>query len=433
MTMPSGEDEEGYSLDGFDGPLVAGGIDDLVSRTETNIRAQKQAEIDGLDLFNNIFDLLWEGLERIPGVGLLVSLVRDLLSRLFGWLDLPSLMGGLLDLLSLIPTVDDLIDWITSLIGFDLFTLPGILTDLINGLANLINGLLTSPADFLGNIFNVVVDGINTLGQMIGGLFGAFGGITGTGAGGAVLVSDLLEAAGVTVPGLNQTVSGLSADVQALQQADNPGKNFVVNFADYEDGESESVGVPFDIDYTGTGSGRSVILNGVSTWNKVADGDVEAVGRYNGPANDGVDTETSTDAQWLQATAKGPMDVGAEQAFFARMNEDKDSYVYIKGYRPGPLNFRCELGCVVDGVPTVFATDVPAGWSLNLSLKAGVEGDPYRFQVFSGSSLIIDETDDLEVSEVGSDFRGWGWGGSTANGGAAGLASATRVSCSDMV
>lgn len=309
----------------------------------------------------------------------------------------------------------------------------GAIGEWANNIAGVFWNLLNNPAAVIGNIFNVLVDGINTLGQMIGGLFGAFGGLPGggSGEGGDALVSDLLEAAGITVPGLNQTVSGLTADVQALQQAELTGKNFVVTFSDYANGESESVGVPFDIDYTGTGSGRSVIVNGVSTWNKVADGDVEAIARYNGPANDGNDTETDTDYQWLQAAAYWPMDVGAEQMFCARMNDDKDSYVYIKGYRPAPLNFRCELGCMVDGVPTVFVTDVPAGWSLKLSLKAGVEGDPYRFQVFSGNSLLIDEVDIDEVSEVGSDFRGWGWGGATADNGAAGLASATRVSCSD--
>lgn len=327
-----------------------------------------------------------------------------------------------------IPGLDafgQLQDWANDLMN--------VVNGLVSGLQNLITGLLTAPAAFLGNIFDVLVDGVNTLGNMIGGLFTGFGGIpgTGSGTGGAALVEDLLNQAGLALPSLNQTVQGLSQDVQALQQGELTGKSFVVNFADYPDGESESVGVPFDIDYTGTGSGRSVIVNGVSRWNKVADGDVEAIARYNGPANDGLDTDTDTDYQWLQAAASWPMDVGAEQQFCCRMNDDKDSFVYIKGYRPAPLNFRCELGCVVGGVPTVFVTDVPAGWSLNLSIKAGVEGDPYRFQVFSGPDKIIDEVDGDEVSEVGADFRGWGWGGATADNGNAGLAAATRVSCSD--
>lgn len=230
------------------------------------------------------------------------------------------------------------------------------------------------------------------------------------------------------VAALNQTVLGLSQDVQALQQAGGAGQSHVINFADYPDGESESVGVPFDLDYTGTGSGRSVIIDGVSGWNEVVDGDVQVIGRYNGGT-----VITDTDYQLLRATAVGPMDVGAEEAFCCRMSADKQSYVYIKGYRPSTFSFRCELGCYVSGAKTVFATNVPAGFSLSLAMKAGdtADTDPYRFQVFSGNSLIIDYDDDDEVSELGALFRGWGFFASTGSGGNAIPASASRVQCSD--
>lgn len=241
------------------------------------------------------------------------------------------------------------------------------------------------------------------------------------------------EGAGVALGSAAQTMIGLVQDVQALQQAQSAGKSFVINYADYADGESETVGVPLDLDYSGTGSGRSVIVNGVSTWNRVADGDVQVLGRYNGPNNDGLNTDTDTDYQVLQATAKGPMDIGAEESFCARESADKQSRVYIRGYRPSLFSFRCELGCYVAGVKTVFATDVPAGFSLNLAMLAGdlENADPYRFRVFSGNSLIVDYTDTDEVSALGSGFRGWGFYAATADGGNAIPASASRVQCAD--
>ena len=251
------------------------------------------------------------------------------------------------------------------------------------------------------------------------------------------IVDNVLPGAGTGASGvgqamlaLAQTVLGLSQDVQDLQQQQSSenfsGRSFIINFADYPNGESESVGVPFDLDYTGSGSGRSVIANGVSTWNRVVDGDVQVIGRYDNTVD-----ETETDFQWLQATAVSPMGVGAEEAFCARMNADKDSYVYIKGYRPSLFEFKCELGCYVNGVKTVFVTDVDATFSLNLGLKAGIGNNPYHFQVYSGPNVIIDYVDENEVSEVGEDFRGWGFFASTANNGQAIPAAASRVQCSD--
>lgn len=241
------------------------------------------------------------------------------------------------------------------------------------------------------------------------------------------------DGAGVALGSAAQTLTGLVQDVQALQQAQSTGKTFVINFADYPNGESEAVGVPFDLNYTGTGTGRSVIVNGVSTWNTVADGDVQVIGRYNGPANDGLDTDTDSDYQLLQATAKWPMEVGATQGFCTRMSEDMLSFIYVLGYRPALFTFRCEVGCYVNGVKTVL-DDKPAGFSLALSAKIGdfENSDPYRIEVFSGNDPIINVTDESEVSELGSDFRGWGYLATTAGNGAAAPAAATRVQCSDI-
>lgn len=97
--------------------------------------------------------------------------------------------------------------------------LMNLVNGVVGGLANLINGLLTAPANFLGSIFDVLVDGVVTFGNMIGGLFGAFGGLpgTGSGGGGAALVADLLEKAGI----VTDTAISASEDAEdALEAAD---------------------------------------------------------------------------------------------------------------------------------------------------------------------------------------------------------------------
>lgn len=239
---------------------------------------------------------------------------------------------------------------------------------------------------------------------------------------------------------LRDTVLGLSRDVQSLQQAQNGsanfGKTYRVDFADYANGPLATVGVPFDLFYSGTGTGYQEIVNGVSQWHKVTDGDRTVIGIYNG-GTPGTQGKTDTDYQWLQATAAGAMGFSGGQSasnmFFCRVNAAVNTGVYIKGYRTGAfgLGFKCELGCFVGGVQTVFVTNVNFTFSLNLGIKAGVGGNPYRFQVLSGNTIVIDYTDTAHVSQVGANYRAWGWNGATANGGDAVPGSGTYFQCTD--
>lgn len=236
-----------------------------------------------------------------------------------------------------------------------------------------------------------------------------------------------------------ETVMGLSQDVQSLKTAQagsaSSGKNYAVDFTQYPDGTFVADGVPFDLTHTGTGSGSQVISGGQSAWNTVADGDVVLYGKY----NDGTNTDTDSDYQWIRATGASAMGYsgGNTAANFCcgRVNSSFDTYVYVKGYRNGNFanGFKAELGCFVSGTQHVFATNISVTWNYSISFKIGVDGDPYRFQVFSGNTLIEDYTDSAHVSSVGSSFRGWGFRADTAGGGSIAPGSGTFFGAADTV
>lgn len=319
----------------------------------------------------------------------------------------------------------------------------GILTDVEQRIQRLTSGGLFNSA-FLTNIGNIPagIPGGNVTG-VSSNLLADFGAnldaivqkFLGVGN-----VGNTPADASTALNSLRDTVLGLSRDVQSLQQAANgainSGQVYRVDFADYANGPLNTVGVPFNLYYTGAGSGYQEIASGVSQWHKVTDGDRAVIGIYNG-GTPGAQALTDTDYQWLQATAAGAMGfsggMSASNMFFCRVNPAVNTAVYIKGYRTGAfgLGFKCELGCFVGGVQTVFVTNVNVTFSLNLGIKCGVGGNPYRFQVLSGNTIIIDYTDTAHVSQVGPGFRAWGWQGQTANGGDAVPGSGTYFQCTD--
>ncbi|UTN93217.1 minor tail protein [Mycobacterium Phage Sunflower1121] len=199
------------------------------------------------------------------------------------------------------------------------------------------------------------------------------------------------------------------------------GKSFSVKFGDYPTGPFPSV---FSLTYSGSGTGYIAIENGKAVWHKVADGDRTVIGKYN-------QGSTLTDYQTIQGTVANPMDNGAANWLFGRSNAALTTFVYAKGTRNSLLDFRAELGCFVNGVQYVFASNVPANANFNLQVKIGTGKGLRNFQVISGTEVIIDYTDSAGISQVGADKRGWGFISSTANGGNNIPAQATVVSCAD--
>ncbi|AYN57196.1 minor tail protein [Mycobacterium phage BoostSeason] len=198
------------------------------------------------------------------------------------------------------------------------------------------------------------------------------------------------------------------------------GRSFRVDFTTYPDGPLPDV---FDVTYSGSGSGYAEVRGGKGTWHKVADGDRTVMGRYK--------ADTLTDYQSLGATVASPMDNGAQNWLFGRCNVAKTTFVYAFGYRNSLLDSRAELGCFVNGVKYVFATNVKANMNFNLGLKIGTGKGLRNFQVISGNEIIIDYTDTAGISQVGPDYRGWGFLSATANNGNNVPADAVYVTCAD--
>ncbi|AJD82246.1 minor tail protein [Mycobacterium phage Keshu] len=219
-----------------------------------------------------------------------------------------------------------------------------------------------------------------------------------------------------------QTSAQQLQDLIALQTGDaHSGRTYKVNFADLPDGPFPTA--QFALTYSGSGSGFVEIKDGRGVWHGVADGDRQVLGKYQG--------DSLTDYQNLAATVSTPMDNGAKNWILGRCNAAADTFVYALGTRNSLVDFRAELGCFVAGHQFVFASNVPANLNFNLSLKVGTFKGLRNFQVFSGNEAIIDYTDAAGISQVGPNYRGWGFLSQTSNGGANIPAEVALVSMAD--
>jgi hypothetical protein len=240
---------------------------------------------------------------------------------------------------------------------------------------------------------------------------------------------------GAAVNGMNlitNTLSGLSSKVQnQLTQsggAAQSGVSLQVTFANYPDGPFSAA--PFNTTYSGSGTGGLVISGGDAVWNAVSNGDRSVVGIFNGSGF--TSTVTLTDYQELQATLSGYPNGGNSKNYaLLRANPAGTTYVYGLVYLNTSFQLCWEIGCVVAGTPHVFRTGVNAPLNLNFTFVAGVSGNPYRFQGISGDKVVFDYTDAAHVSQLGANFRSWGFRSDTANGGQTYPAPAAYVGCSD--
>ncbi|ASR87060.1 minor tail protein [Mycobacterium phage Krypton555] len=304
-------------------------------------------------------------------------------------------------------TINDLLSKIQWLTGGGLFD--------ASKLTNASNVVELPGTKVTGIATNIVEDFQNNIDALVNRLFGSNNS------------NQTLADANEALKSLKETVMGLSQDVQDLKIQttgnNNSGKNYRVDFTKLPPSSDFST-APFDLTYlNSTGHLR---INGQAEWVEGSGADNYVLARYTGGVTD-------TDYQLIQATVAGPPEVGATNWACARMSADKGTFVYAKGYRAGAfgLGFYAELGCYVGGVPHVFLTNIPATYNYNLSVRVGISGNPYRFQVLSGSKVVADYTDTTHVSQMGASYRGWGFMSTTGNSGSASPAPAAFVGCSD--
>lgn len=233
---------------------------------------------------------------------------------------------------------------------------------------------------------------------------------------------------------LQGTVSGLAVVTQALQQQQSQalqgGENYSVDFSRYATGSFSTA--PFNVTYTGSGTGGLVISGGNAAWSSVNDGDVTATAIFNGGT-------MGTDYPLLRATVAGIPGyyngggTSASNWCFLRSNSAGDTFVYAKVYSTGSFSVEGEIGCFVSGVQTVFMTGIALTYNLNFTVSAGDydSSNLYRIQAWSGSTQVVDYTDSSHVSQYGSSYRYWGFISETTDNGVKVPAPASFVGCLD--
>ena len=182
------------------------------------------------------------------------------------------------------------------------------------------------------------------------------------------------------------------------------GVNVSVNFGNYPNGPLPST---FTTTYSGTGSSTIGVKGGNAGWaTLVNDGNRTANVVYNlMPSN--------TDFQIVRGTmASPPSGPGSGAMIYAMGRVDNpanpQNYVWARAYCVGFLQYAADVGYTVAGVETIMAGGIPLTWSLDISVVIGVNGNPRRYQAYSGNTLIFDQVEAGTNSKLGAGFRYWG-------------------------
>lgn len=204
------------------------------------------------------------------------------------------------------------------------------------------------------------------------------------------------------------TTAALSAAVTALQNnytnSTNGGLSAFIDFSLRSN--SSSLGSDFTQTYTGSGSGTLGITNQKAVWQEVNDNDRACRARYNAVASSSdyqmVGAAFASAPTWFNSSSE------ARNFLYGRMDSTGNTYVYADFGKND-----VELGCVVSGVKTVFATR-SSGFSFQANsmywLRCGTLGGQRVFQVLNGTTPIITYTEVGTTSQLGSGYRYTGFG-----------------------
>ena len=231
------------------------------------------------------------------------------------------------------------------------------------------------------------------------------------------LVGVVGQYTGTTLPQSNGSMASLYSNVvdntqaiQALQSNSAVTQQVVgvsvhIDFANYPNGPMPSI---FTQTYSGAGTSTLGISAGTAGWTLVNDANRQCVSVYNA-------APTNTDYQQVRGSMSSapaaPTAGGAPRIWsIGRVDSplNPQNYVWARAYCTAFLAYACDLGCTVAGVDTVFVSGVALTWSTAVQIVIGVNGNPRRYQVFSGTQLVIDYTEAGTTSQFGSGFRYWG-------------------------
>ena len=221
------------------------------------------------------------------------------------------------------------------------------------------------------------------------------------------------------------TISGLAAMIAALQSNQNNqsvgGTQVFIDFSGRSN--ATSLGADFTQTYAGSGTGQWGIVSGRATWLPVNDANRTCVGIYNV-------AHTTTDYQMVGASfAAAPWWSGStansgHNFLFARADASGSSCVFAD-----MTAYTAQIGCIVSGVKTVFAT--ASGFTFKGNsiywLRAGTIGGARIFQLLEGARVVLTHTEVGTTSILGSEQvtpEDWRFGGAGVTGAATGFGTA---------
>lgn len=202
-------------------------------------------------------------------------------------------------------------------------------------------------------------------------------------------------------------------DIQARDAGEiSIGKVINIDFDQYPDGPipSELFDVYYlDDRFVSPGTAQIGIDNGLAQFTTRPDDgprDVMLVGVER------TDTHYQIIRGTMGAPPMGPDSEEGTPKFHAlvRVSDDRETYVFARAWNLGAwLQFRGEIGIVIDGVETIWDTNIPLTWSMDMTVVAGVGNNPHQYQVWSGSELVKTYTDATESCPLPDDDN-FGWG-----------------------
>lgn len=180
------------------------------------------------------------------------------------------------------------------------------------------------------------------------------------------------------------------------------GELISMNFGDYPDGALPAI---LTTTYTGTAGPTVGISKGVAQWINVTNVTRTAKIIHSTP--------TKTDFQVLKGTMSAPPQFGVngEDAKFSaigRVSADGNSYVWARGFQESNLVFKGEIGYTLNGVETIWASNIPLSWNLSMTVYLGVGTNARQYQVYSGSKLVYTHTEVGTSSQLGANNRRFG-------------------------
>jgi hypothetical protein len=204
-----------------------------------------------------------------------------------------------------------------------------------------------------------------------------------------------------------QNILTNSSSVQNSQQS-----QVNIDFSSYANGALPNP--PWTVVYTtlsGTPTSTIGVNGGNAGWTTLNnDGNRQATIVYNV-------APTNTDYQLIKGSMANPpsgtpIGGSTNPALWAMGRVDSPSnprnYVWAKAYCTGFLTYKCDIGYTAAGVDNNFQTGISLTWSTDITVVIGANGNPRRYQGYSGTTLVFDYTEAGTGSQIGAGFRYWG-------------------------